>query len=71
MLTNYVNRGILVYMFIHNKFQYNNTYYHTDTYQLPDLEEVFKGKPHLEVLLKRKHFVLILFEMISAICYLV
>jgi hypothetical protein len=29
-----------------------NTYYHSDTCILPDLEELFKGKPHLEGLLR-------------------
>ena len=35
----------------------NNTYYHSDTCNLPDLEEVFKGKPYLEVLLKGRRWV--------------
>jgi hypothetical protein len=30
----------------------DNTYYHSDSCNLPDLEELYKGKPHLEKLLK-------------------
>jgi len=34
----------------------DNTYYHSDMCNLPDLEELFKGKPHLEVLLKGRRW---------------
>jgi hypothetical protein len=34
----------------------DNTYYHIGGYYLPDLEELLKGKPHLEVLLKGRRW---------------
>ena len=33
-----------------------NTYYHSDTCNLPCLEELFKGKAHLEILLNGRRW---------------
>ena len=33
-----------------------NTYYSSDTCKLPDLEKLFKDKPHLEVLLEGRRW---------------
>jgi len=35
----------------------DNTYYHSDNCNLPDLIEQFEGKPHLEGFLKRRRWV--------------
>ena len=36
-----------------------NTYYHSDTCKLPDIEELFKGKSHLEAMLKGRRWNLV------------